>query len=215
MWAEACGHRIIPFLLCLLLPVSGLAELRVQGLFEGRALFEVDGERVLLRDGEAGPEGLLLLRATSRSALVEYQGRRQEFTLERGRFGGVYQPAQPQLRIPPDPQGGYFVRGLINGRSVTFVVDTGATLITLSEVEAERLGLQSAGGTELPVETASGRVSGRRILLDRVQVGGLELTRVDAVVLPGDRPMTALLGMSFLGRMDMRNEGSVLVLQVR
>lgn len=215
MRAKACGHRVILLLLFLLLPASAVAELRVQGLFEGRALFELDGERLLLREGETGPDGLRLLRATSRSVLVEYQGRQQEFTLERGRFGGVYQRTQPEIRIQPDPQGGYFVRGLINGRSVPFMVDTGATLITLSEVEAERLNLSTAGGAEVPVETASGRVSGRRILLDRVQVGGLELNRVEAVVLPGDRPMTALLGMSFLGRMDMRNEGSVLVLQVR
>jgi aspartyl protease family protein len=208
-------NRIIPFVFCLLLPASGAAELRVQGLFDGRALFDLQGERFMLREGETGPAGVLLLRATSRSALVEFEGRQQELALERGRFGGVYQRTQPELRISPDPQGGYFVRGLINGRTVPFVVDTGATLVTLSSAEAARLNLPSAGGVELPVETASGRVTGRRVLLDRVQVGGLELDRVDAVVLPGDRPATALLGMSFLGRVDIRNEGQVLVLQVR
>lgn len=207
--------RIPALVLCLLLPASVGAELRVQGLFEGRALFELDGERFLLRDGETGPDGMRLLRATSRAAIVEYQGRRQELTLERGRFAGVYQRAQPELRIPPDPQGGYFVRGLINGQTVSFVVDTGATLITLSDTEAQRLNLPLTGGAEVPVETAAGRVAGRRILLERVSVGGLDLNRVEAVVLPGDRPVTALLGMSFLSRVDMRNEGSMLVLQAR
>lgn len=62
---------------------------------------------------------------------------------------------------------------------------------------------------------ASGIVTGRRILLDRVQVGGLALDRVEAVVLPGESPATALLGMSFLGRVDMQKEGSLLVLRVR
>lgn len=203
-------------LLCMLFPLTATTDLRVQGLFDGRALFLLDGERFLLRDGETGPDGVRLLRATSASALVEYQGRRQELTLERGRFGGVYQaPPKPELRLTPDAQGGYFARGAINGRDVRFAVDTGATLITLSETEAERLRLPMASGVEVPVETASGRVNGRRVLLDRVQVGGLELSRVDAVVLPGDRPATVLLGMSFLRRIDMRNEGSVLVLQVR
>lgn len=207
--------RWFVLLLCLVLPLPVIADLRVQGLFEGRALLSLDGERFLLREGETGPGGVRLVRATSRSALLEYRGREQELTLERGRFGGEYQRAQPELRIPPDAQGGYFVRGMINGQSVSFVVDTGATLITLSSAVADRLGLSSTRGLEVPVETASGRVSGRRVMLDRVQLGALELRGVDAIVLPGDRPTTALLGMSFLGRVDMRNEGSMLVLQAR
>jgi aspartyl protease family protein len=206
--------------MALLLPVlvvgPAAAELRVQGLFAGRALFSLDGESFLLRDGESGPGGLRLLRATSGSALVEYQGRQQELTLERGRFGGVYQTrAQPELRILPDAQGGYSVRGLVNGHSIALVVDTGATLITLSEDQAVRLGLPLSDEARIPVETASGRVSGWRVALDSVQVGSLDERRVDAVVLPGDRPTIALLGMSFLSRLDIRNEGSVLVLQAR
>ena len=208
-------HGLVALSLCLLLPLPATAELRVQGLFEGRALFSLDGERFLLREGETGPAGVRLLRATSRSALVEYDGNRQELTLERGRFGGTYERPQPELRVVPDAQGGYLVRGLINGHSVPFIVDTGATLITLSAAEAARLNLPTTGSAEVPVETASGRVSGQRVMLDRVQLGALELDRVEAVVLPGDRPATALLGMSFLGRVDMRNEGSVLVLKTR
>ncbi|TVP93283.1 MAG: TIGR02281 family clan AA aspartic protease [Thioalkalivibrio sp.] len=214
MRARLCANRILPLLLCLLLPAAGAAELRVQGLFEGRALFAMDGDRFMLRDGETGPQGVHLLRATSRSALVEYGGQRQELTLERGRFGGVYQRTVAEIRIAPDSQGGYFVRGQINGQTVPLMVDTGATLVTFSEAEAQRLNLRS-GGVEVDVETASGIVTGRRVLLDRVQVDGLGLDRVEAVVLPGERPATALLGMSFLGRVDMRNEGSLLVLQVR
>jgi aspartyl protease family protein len=214
MRAITYRNRMIPLLLCLFLSLPASAELRVQGLFEGRALFELEGQRFLLRDGDTGPGGVRLLHATSRSALVEYRGRQQELTLERGRFGGDYRRAQTEARIPPDPQGGYFVRGLINGQPVPFVVDTGATLVTLSATEAARLNLP-ADGADVLVETASERVPGRRVLLDRVQVGGLDLYRVEAVVLPGDRPATALLGMSFLGRVDLRNEGPVLVLQVR
>ncbi len=204
------------FLLMLLISGSAGAEVRVHGLFNGKALFSMDGERFLLRDGETGPEGLHLLRATSQSALVDYQGQRRELTLERGRFGGVYQPrARAELRIQPDSQGGYFVRGLINGRSVPFVIDTGATMITFSEAEAERLRLPVSAGMEVPVETASGRVVGRRVVLDEVQIGDLREQRVDAIVLPGDRPTVSLLGMSLLSRLDIRNEGPLLILQAR
>ena len=194
----------------------GASEPRVQALFPGKAMFSLAGEQFVLRDGETGPGGLRLLRATSASALVEYGGRQQEWSLERGRFAVDYIPAaRPEMRILPGPEGGYSVAGLINGRSVRFVVDTGATAITLSETEAVRLGLPITDGVEVSVETASGRVAGRRILIDRVQVGGLDEPRVDAVVLPGDRPATALLGMSFLGRLNIRSEGPILVLQAR
>ena len=204
------------FLLLLLTSGPVGAEVRVHGLFSGKALFSIDGERFLLRDGESGPEGLRLLRATSQSALVDYQGQRRELTLERGRFGGAYQPrARAELRIQPDSQGGYFVRGLINGRSVPFVIDTGATMITLSGEEAVRLRLPVSAGVEVPVETASGRVMGRRVVLDDVQIGALREQRVDAVVLPGDRPTVTLLGMSLLSRLDIRNEGPLLILQAR
>ncbi len=207
---------MVGFLSLLLISASAGAEVRVHGLFNGKALLWMDGERFLLRDGESGPDGLRLLRATSQSALVDYQGQRQELTLERGRFGGVYQTRpQPELRIQPDHQGGYLVRGLINGQSVSFVVDTGATMITLSEDEAGRLRLPVSSGAEVPVETASGRVVGRRVVLDEVQIGGLRERRVEAVVLPGDHPSVSLLGMSLLSRLNIRNEGPVLILQAR
>ncbi|AHE97905.1 retropepsin-like aspartic protease family protein [Thioalkalivibrio paradoxus] len=194
-----------------------IAELRVQALFQGKALFMLDGQRVLLSDGETGPDGLRLLRATSESALVEYQGRQQQLGLERGRFAGAYQTQPPpELRLLPSSEfGGYRVSGTINGRSVAFVVDTGATLITLSQQQAEQLRLPLSGGDPVSVETASGRVTGQRMLLERVQIGGLEQRNVGAVVLPGDHPSTALLGMSFLSRLDIRNEGPTLVLQAR
>ncbi|AGA33892.1 aspartyl protease-like protein [Thioalkalivibrio nitratireducens DSM 14787] len=194
-----------------------MAELRVQALFAGKALFLLDGQRFVLSDGETGPDGLRLLRATSESALVEYQGREQRLGLERGRFAGAYESRSlPELRLLPNSQfGGYRVNGTINGQPVGFVVDTGATLITLSQHDAERLRLSLSGGNPVPVETASGRVMGQRVVLERVQIGGLEERDVGAVVLPGDRPATALLGMSFLSRLDIRNEGPTLVLQAR
>lgn len=203
-------------LLLLLGPATAGADLRVQALFPGKALFLLDGESFLLRDGETGPDGLRLLQATSRVARVEHRGRQQALTLERGHFAGVYQPrAQPQVRVHPDAQGGYVVQAMVNGVTMPFIVDTGATLITLSGDQARAMGLPVATGAEVPVETASGRVLGRRVLLERVQVGALDERRVEAIVLPGDRPTVALLGMSFLSRLELRSEGPVLVLQTR
>jgi len=57
------SRGMVGFLFLLLLTGSVGADVRVHGLFNGKALFSMDGERFLLRDGESGPEGLRLLRA--------------------------------------------------------------------------------------------------------------------------------------------------------
>ncbi|MNJ66286.1 hypothetical protein D3C77_623510 [compost metagenome] len=61
--------------------------------------------------------------------------------------------------------------------------------------------------------TASGTAKGWKLSVDRVKVGSLEVLGVDAVVLEGDAPTEALLGMSFLSRVRWREEQGVLVLE--
>lgn len=199
----------------LAVPVAS-ADLRVQALFSGRAMFLLDNERFLLRDGEEGPGGVRLIRATPEQARVEYLGQERVLRLESGRFAGSFQaPVQTEVRVSPDAQGAYIVPGHINGQPTRFIVDTGATLITLSESAARRMQIPLNDAARMSIETASGRELGWTALLNTVRVGGLEQSRVEAVVLPGDHPTIALLGMSFLNRLNWRNDGNVLVLQAR
>ena len=93
-----------------------------------------------------------------------------------------------------------------------FVVDTGATFITLPSHEANRLGLDYQKGQKTVMETANGNVLAYRLKLDSVRVGNIAEQSVDAVVLEGDGLSKALLGMSFLNRVDMRREGANLTL---
>ena len=102
----------------------------------------------------------------------------------------------------------------MNGAPVRFLVDTGATAVTLSTAAARRMGLDVSKSEAVMVTTANGRVVGRRVRLDRVALGDLVLHQVDAIVQDGLGDQ-ALLGMTFLSRTELRREGDRLVLVKR
>ena len=95
------------------------------------------------------------------------------------------------------------------------MVDTGATAVALTAAEAHRLGIPfKLEGTPITVNTASGPASAYRISLDRVQVGEISLHQVDGFIIDAEAGAMrkTLLGMSFLNRVRMEDQGSVLLL---
>lgn len=108
--------------------------------------------------------------------------------------------------------GHYVAPGRINGEPVTFLLDTGATQVSVPEVLADRLGLEK--GRRLQTMTANGVISVHATRLDSVQLGGIELRDVSASInpyMPGD---TVLLGMSFMQHLDMVQREGTLSLSV-
>jgi len=108
--------------------------------------------------------------------------------------------------------GHYVHEGRINGRGVIFVVDTGATAVALPESLASSLGIRR--GASRTVLTAAGPTQGYQAKLDSVEIGGLSLRNVDAIVLPGlDLGKQVLLGMSFLAGFELLQREDVLVIR--
>lgn len=105
------------------------------------------------------------------------------------------------VRVPADRSGHYFVDARVNGVPVRFLVDTGATTVSLGLRDARRIGLapDSLQFTRR-VETAAGSVRVAPVRLDRVAVGQIELADVAAAVNPANEGVS-LLGMSFLARL--------------
>ena len=90
----------------------------------------------------------------------------------------------------------------IAGRSVDFIVDTGATLVILRESDAARIGIRpSRADYTATVSTAKGKTKAAPATLDRVEVGGITVYDVRALVLPDDALWRNLLGMSFLSKL--------------
>ncbi len=189
---------------------------RVLALFPDTAMLEIDGRQRLMRAGQGSPEGVKLISADQHEAVVEIAGRRETVTFGTSVGGSFAAPESREVTIYRDPKGAYTTVGSINGRTVNFMVDTGATAIAMSANEARRLGIvYRLDGDPVGVTTASGTVPGHRVTLDRVAVGDITLRNVDALVIPGDLPEQVLLGLTFLNRVDMRQDGAVMVLRTK
>lgn len=193
---------------------AAVSKITVVGLFKDTAIVVIDGTRRLLRRGDTSPEGVTLVSATSTEAILEIDGEQKRYGLG-GQIGGSYaRSEQPKVRIWPTPNRMYLVTGSINGFPVNFIVDTGATLVSLSGREAKRLGIDyRVVGTPGYSSTASGIEKIYLVKLNKVRVGDIELRNVEGAVHDGDFPPAVLLGMSFLGRLSLRQDGQVLELE--
>ena len=194
--------------------VWAASQVQVVGLFPGAAVLNVDGQRQLVRVGDSGPGGVQVVSVDKQGAVLRVEGVERVYPLSREYSAGFAEPVRKRLSVAKGIGGHYWVAGSVNGQSVQFLVDTGATSVALNDAHARRLGLDyRVIGRPLQVNTASGITRGWRVMLDRVKVGDLEVLGVEAVVLEGSAPHEALLGMSFLSRVGWREEQGMLVLE--
>jgi aspartyl protease family protein len=104
--------------------------------------------------------------------------------------------------VSKSSDGHFWAQGVVNGTQVRFLVDTGASTITLTPTDAQRLGLEPAGLTyNIPIRTANGDSLAARVTLASVSVAGARVSDVEAVVVNHGLPIS-LLGMSYLGRLS-------------
>ena len=184
------------------------------------------GNKALLMVGNGAPhsvapgdsyEGVKVISTGGDQAVVEINGRRQ--TLRMGdapaSFGGSgHGSGSGTITIAAGSDGHFTTPGSIDGHAVQFIVDTGASMISMSVSEAERAGLNYKAGQPVRVGTANGATQGWRITLDSVRVGDVQVSGVDAVVTP--QAMTyVLLGNSFLTRFRMQQNADMMTLQRR
>jgi aspartyl protease family protein len=209
----------VAILLLLSASMAHANDITVAALFTGKAVLVVNGGAPrTISVGQSTPEGIRLISADSSSAVIEFQGKRQTLTLGgSGRLGGGGPvggsgSSTGSVTLTADSQGHYMTLGQINGGTVQFMVDTGATAIAMSSTRARQLGINYVNGQRGFTQTANGRAAAYRVTLDTVKIGDITLHAVDAVVLEGDNLPIVLLGMSFLNRTEMKRDGQSLTL---
>ena len=192
---------------------------QLAGLAGGKALLVIDGAppRFLSPGQSAG--GVQLVEVRADHAVVEAAGQRLTLRLGESPLASGSDPgaghASPGRVVLEAGQGGHFVSaGQINGKHVEFIVDTGASVVSLGRPDAERIGLKLDPAQRVRLNTANGAVSAFRVQLASVKLGDVTLYDVPAVVLPGTMPYV-LLGNSFLSRFQLRRDNSTLVLDKR
>ena len=191
-------------------------QVQLNGMLGSRAaLLIIDGEPRTLEVG-ATALGVKLLGLEDGQAIVEYGGKRQTLTMGAAPARVLApQVAQPrQIALAMGPGGHYTTLGMINGHVTSLLVDTGATSISISQVEADKLGLRYQYGKRIFTQTANGIVPAYQIQLGSVRIGPVEVRDVEAIVIPG-LMSHVLLGNSFLNRFQMRRENDVMTLELR
>jgi len=200
--------------LALALAPAGAAALDVSlvGTFGDKAaILVIDGgaPRTVRIGREAA--GVTVISVERDSAVIEVGGTRR--ALARGQHYSTGAERQ-SVTLAADTRGHFITEGAINGRAVRFVIDTGATAVALPASDALRLGLDYRKGAVALTKTAGGVVPVYRVRLDSVRLGAIEINAVDGVVIEQGLDI-ALLGMSFLSRVEMKNEGQLMTLTRR
>ena len=196
---------------------SGTQRVALAGSMGRKALLVIDGGAPrALAVGERW-QGVKLLALQDGEAEIELDGQRTLLKLggTAVNLGGGASPGSGRvIQLSGDASGHFQTPGQINGRSVSFLVDTGATLVSISQVDADRLGLAWRDGPRVGLRTANGTAVGHRISLATVRVGDVDVYNVAAVVQPEPMPFV-LLGNSFLNRFQLRRENDTLTLERR
>lgn len=205
---------LIACCLFLSMPAWAVKNVTVVGLFKDRAVLLIDGRQQALAVGQTSPEGVRLISATSKEAVLEVNGKPTVYRLSNQVGANYAVRKESSVQIARNPHGMYMVDGNINTFPVRFLVDTGATNVAMNSAEARRLGIDyRINGQALMVSTASGNAQAYQVRLNKVKVSDIELRDVEGVVVEGGFPTEVLLGMSFLGRLEMQNTGQTLVLK--
>lgn len=204
----------------LLAAVGGFAQAQavmLTGTIGSRAILIVDGSAPkTVAVGETF-QGVKLLSLAADRATVEAGGKRVALRMDQpvsigGSGGGG--GGGTRIVLPVSSGGHFMTQGAINGRSVNFMLDTGATTVALSAADAQRIGLDFSKGQPVRVNTANGIAQGWRVRLNSVRVGDVEVYDVEAIV--SQQPMPyVLLGNSFISRFSMRRDADQMVLEKR
>ena len=199
-------------ILCFLCMPAGAAEVSVVALFPGKAMLIIDKEKPrTLRVGETYA-GVTLISSDSEEAVISVAGKQQRLRIGEGVYSAFsLKSDHATVTLAADRNGHFISSGSINGSAVRFLVDTGATMVSMSVEDARNAGVNYLAGERGYSQTANGVAKVFRVKLQEVTLGDITLRDVEGTVHEGAMPVV-LLGMSFLGKLEMRREGETLTL---
>ncbi len=209
------NKQVLIYLAALLTaPALAATQLNVVGLFSNKAVIAVNGSAPQTISAGQTKSGVKLISADSESATFLVEGKQQ--TLKMGQAvsvaGGIVSANNSPVSLYADQAGHFFGNLSINGASLKYVVDTGATTVALNSGDAKFAKIDYEKGERINMSTANGEVSAYLVKLNTLKVGTIILNNIDATVNEGGSPTVVLLGMSALNHLDMKRENSIMTL---
>lgn len=191
-------------------------DVRLVGLAHNRAILVIDGGHPnVIRVGQKGPADVKVLAVTDEQATIEVDGESVVLRLGDQPYAPPVAAKRSSVTLISNGQGHFLATGAINGAPVRFIVDTGASLVAMGPADAKRAGIDYMAGEKGYASTANGVAEVYRVRLDKVQVGDIVMLNVEGLVHSSMDMPVVLLGMSFLGRLDMQRQGDTLTLTKR
>lgn len=185
------------------------------GVLGSKALLVVDGSAPRGVGAGETHQGVKVISVGRDEAVIEIKGTRSTVRLGEAPVSvGARGGGGRKIILMSDSRGHFVNQGLINGRVMQFMVDTGATTVAIGKPDADRMGLDYQAGQPVRMNTANGVAQGWRIRLNSVRIGEVEVFNVDAIVTPQAMPYV-LLGNSFLGSFQMTRTNDQMVLEKR
>ncbi len=176
-------------------------------------VMQINGKREQLRVGETKGK-VKVTDANTSIVTLNIDGEVRKIKVGVASVRSNYSQSKKIERISRNAIGMYEVVGTINNRSANFLVDTGATFVSLSLAHAKRLGIDyKTKGRLVQMSTANGVAPAYFIKLDTVSVGGITIDQVEGVVMAGAGMPEILLGMSFLNRVDVSYKAGIMTLE--
>ena len=197
-------------------PAAHAQSVSMSGSLGDKALLVIDGTPSTVATG-ATVRGVKLVSVSGNGAMVEVQGKRVPLAIGGAQvnLGGTNSEGGGTQIVLTAVGGGHFVTdGTINGKTVRFVVDTGATYVSMGADQARDLGIDFLKGDRGTMSTANGLTSAYKVKLNSVRIGDVQLYNVDGLVSQQPMPFV-LLGNSFLTRFQMKRENDTMTLTKR
>jgi len=209
-------HSIVVLLCLTCVWPAQATDVALVGLYSGKALIVIDGGKPRsVPVGSTTGEGVKVLSIEAGAANLEIDGHVRHLVIgQQAVSTGSDTAAAAATTLTADAAGHFITMGTINGAPTRFLVDTGATMVALSAADARRANVDYEKGEPGMVMTANGPVRVWRVMLNSVRVGDVVVSQVGATVQETNLPF-ALLGMSFLNRMEMKRDGSTMILKKR
>lgn len=113
----------------------------VLALFKDAAMLDISGKQIILKAGQQSPEGVKLISASSKEAIISHQGKTITLNLSKRISASFTVPENISVSIVLNKLDQYRTSGSINGHSVSFLVDTGANVVAINETRAQSLGI--------------------------------------------------------------------------
>jgi aspartyl protease family protein len=208
-------RKMAVFTLCLFSSSICMADTQVNivGLFSNKAVLIINGGKPKTLSVGQTSDGVKLLAADSQAATLQIEGNTKRLGMgQAASMAGKSSGAVASAVLYANSQGHYVSDCQINGASLKFLLDTGATTVALNSGDAKFANIDYKRGEPMQMSTANGVVTAYRVTIATLKIGGLTLNQVEASVLEGGSPPLVLMGMSALSRVDMKREDIALTL---